>query len=213
MPQAQTPSFMNRHKFFIFVVAVLAAMAALGIGLDRYQRSQIREEKAAFAQAEQDIDELSAKIIAATGEPLKVEKDKFCSRPNNKAGDGGLSCTVEATHFYGVESTDDANKLRNLISPIIETVWGSSLKSEDHNLASESEFQTFQEDNYDPKSSYQRKQSEYQQSGQVKCISDEILYITVKPPYDDYPQNGSKFIYSTRINCDGTAKLGHFAEE
>lgn len=200
----------RRHLGVAIVVAVLVLIAAAVGGWNIYQKRAIRDEKARFAQAEQDIDKLSADIIAVTGQPLKVEKKKFCSRPNLKFQEGPLSCSIEAVHFYPIENPDKANVQYQAISSVAQK---QLTKSKTEYLGGTNEKGNFQKIVIDSSDSFNGAQRllEHYAFPSMSCKMNYTFYDGNDPPYDNYPPSeGSAYLLATTINCSDKSTIEHF---
>jgi hypothetical protein len=69
----------------------------------------IAKERAQYAQAEKDLDALSAQIITKFGQPDDQKKVKECGHTSSDFGTGILFCTVSQFLFYPVANLDEAN--------------------------------------------------------------------------------------------------------
>jgi hypothetical protein len=105
-------------------ITVITAIILLAIGgfllFRHHQNTQaIAKERAQYAQAEKDLDALTAQIIAKFGQPVSNSEDKSCgytSSFNEFAAHGDLYCSVNNNIVYSQASKDEANNTVNLIS-------------------------------------------------------------------------------------------------
>ena len=118
-----TKRLMTGRRKGVWIILLLAIIGLTAATIYTTQQRALAADKARFVQAEKDVDDISARIIAATGQPLKVDKRKYCSRPNLKFEEGRLSCYIIKDFFYGVASHVGASVLQVKIKSIASEKW------------------------------------------------------------------------------------------
>jgi len=91
-------------------------------GLQIRTERTIAADKVRFAQAEKDIEDISADIVATVGEPLEIKKQQYCSRPNMKYGQGGTACYIDNEIFSPLRGNDIIEQYQ-IISGTIQKRW------------------------------------------------------------------------------------------
>ena len=176
-----------------------------------YQGQQVAADKARFAQAERDIDDLSKQVVASVGAPVKTDSEKYCSRPNTELNDGPLSCSVYWNGYYEVDSALSATQIFVKITSLLKVQAQLSDLKSSNNLNSTENFKELEQNNYLHLRDYQRIYGKIVLKNSMDCNAANVLYKATEPPYSDfYRESTSKYLLAIHIGCDGYAKTEHY---
>jgi hypothetical protein len=114
----------NKNNLFWFrshkLLTLISLLILLLFGFFGWQAYEKHQNKIAFQEARDAIDEVYKDIVAKVGPPAKAKRDNECSRPNHEFTQGRLSCSVSTSFIYGVEDLDEANKKYRAIQSVIK---------------------------------------------------------------------------------------------
>jgi len=201
-------SFPKRHWLLLVFGLVILGGLTVFFGLQIRTDRTIAADKARFAQAEKDIYDISAEIVATVGEPVKVTKDKSCSRPNLKFEDGPLSCAVSIISYHGIDSVSEATNRFKDISSTIQNGWTLSETEVSNNISGNRKYE-FEELvlDYEPLRDSQQIFEKYDSHiKSMRCVSSYNLYPSGLPPYGNYFKNtNTTLALAHSIGCSGSS--------
>jgi hypothetical protein len=193
----------------VIFLAIVVVVAGLLTGWKLYNIHQVAADKARFAQAEKDIDELSKAVIAQVGVPASSRSEKFCSRPHMEFEKGPLSCDIDNTFMFGIESVDEASNILSKITNISTNKWKFIENAFSINSGSSDNFAQFDTD-YIRSISYQQKNKKYISSTNMQCTESFMLYKSTEPPYGSYAVDTSSLTLKASLSCGDYAKIEHY---
>jgi hypothetical protein len=187
---------MTGRRKGVWIILLLAIIGLTAATIYTTQQRALAADKARFVQAEKDVDDISARIIAATGQPLKVDKRKYCSRPNLKFEEGQLSCDIEIIHFYAVADHTQASGLRGIIEKI------SPINTSTQSDANKKQFTRDVIEYSANNLNYQKFILSFNTTKNFPCKQVEALFRSQYPPYPEYDiQTDSPYIFASRTSC------------
>ncbi len=194
----------------LFAIVLLLVGATIAGFAVQHTRA-LNADKHKFVQAETDISALTQAIVAKTGQPLKVNTNKFCSRPSVEFGKGPLSCDVETLLFYGADSVSTAIRVYEQVSTSAQKKWQQTGVQYSNNLSSNQTFGAINKDTYIYNKDYQRIAEDYRErNAELPCNIIYTFYEASYPPSNDYIQStNSAFILMVRIYCSD-ASVGQY---
>ena len=118
-PSVQKKRVQNRRPFYTkkwTVFGILIGLVILvGLGWAIVTKVQndhtIQKQKQQFAQAEKDIDKVTAAITAQIGKPADQKTNKSCGYSNQEFSKGFLSCNIDSDIVYVVSDETSAKDL------------------------------------------------------------------------------------------------------
>ncbi|GEM_PF-1846507 len=204
--------FVRAHRLVSFIFILAIVVAATGYGLYVHNQHALKADKARFLQAESDISSLSKEIIAVTGQPLKVDNKKFCSRPHLTYERGPLSCDVDVTYFFSVDDESQATLMYNNVNTILQATWLRSSIKFSGTKANSTVFQTIDSKNYVATTDYQQIYEFYNlENKDLQCNAVYNFYLAESAPYPEYVKSDvSKYILAVRLSCSDYAKQEYY---
>lgn len=177
-----------------------------------YQTKQaIKEDKRRFAQAEQDVQKVTANIIAATGEPYKKEYSESCFLRSVKFEEQPISCSVDTEIYYSVDDADSAENLFNNISQKIQRAWILKEGAQTSDARNPPFFRMVDLSSYQPTKDYQQIFEVYlDNTTSMTCRVTYVYYYGSAAPDESYLTKESDYLLNVSIGCSGDAKITHY---
>jgi hypothetical protein len=110
----------SQKRKIVTIILVLALCAAAGTFFyKQHQKNEaIAKERAQYAQAEQDLDTLSAQIIAKFGQPDDQKKVRKCGYTSSDYGTGALFCKVNDYLLFPSTDVDSTKNMANQMTEL-----------------------------------------------------------------------------------------------
>ena len=205
-----------RRSKLLWTAAVLSVVVLGGFSAAavlRYQHDQaIAAERIRFEQADKDVQKVAQAIIAATGQPYKIQENKSCSRPSTKFEEAILFCNTSRTLFYSVRDVGAVVSLHEKINSSIKNIWQIKEIEVSDNISSLKEFRALDLANYDKLTSHQLINSKYfNDRAKIDCSASSLFYWTSVPPFEEYDLGQDvPYALSMDVSCGDKASMPYF---
>jgi len=179
----------------ILVLLAVGSLAAWTI----YQGQQVAADKARFAQAERDIDDLSKQVVASVGAPVKTDRTKECSKPNLELETTGPYCDIEYQLYFSTTGAEEANQqLDSLRHSLQEYGIESTTNQAFTSLESANEVGL-------------TKQQYFDKKAKINCVIAYRLFNTSNPSYQAVSSLYiGQFGLNIGLSCGDYAKIEHY---
>lgn len=194
----------RQSKLYLIMVCIVIASTVISAFV--YRQHRIRTEKAQFAEAQAEINSLTAAIMNKLGPPLKITRDDYCSRPNVEVGKGPLSCHETELLYFGYRSMPEAN---NAVISIHTQTPDNKTKSV---LISKSSNRDLISSQNGPLSHYYTVDNGWPfGTGSIICNNSSYLYEAMTPPFQNMVAfNDYQYVAAVNMDCSGLAERAYF---
>lgn len=205
-PTPPTATVPHRKPWLLIIFASLVVLVVgFLFGWQWYQGNLVAADKARFAQAERDIDDLSRQIVAATGQPAKVETEKYCSRPNIKFEEGPLSCDIHWYGYYEIGDAAQATTLYKQAREVFTKKWPTNTYTGTEKFSELDANETaYGGDN-------QTSRGAVRLQNGLTCSNWNAFYVGTNEYFKDlYNTASSSYVLVVEVSCGDKAKIEHF---
>ena len=192
------------YRLLMVAAAIIVVIIFVIIALKLIHNKQIRDDRARFTAAEQEVNLIAQKIVAVNGKPLKSEITKSCSRPNLKFETGPLSCDISLSEIRAVSDNYSANNYvttaKDLINDLMKPV-----NNEGNQAFTDLKVQDY------IKEDYHQIQEDYVSVKGLNCKYTADFYLGSVPPFSDLKvEYGSKYGMYSNLNCSDFSKAQYY---